>query len=173
MIENMIFEIGEDPCPTINWTGKLSEQEINLSTEKLYCYTAACGYKIELVHNCHTRIDHSLRTIFINSAYGRQRIYYVLLHEIGHMVLNLKNTLSNGEIMPYVLNYPGLADKKMAAQRTSSRRYAITLIHEELDAWRKGIDIAHALQLPLSTFEYTELASKSVATYVSAAYKYC
>jgi len=169
----MVFEAGTDPCPTINWNEDITDEQAEDSLGKLVGYVAGCGYSVEFSHRCHARISHATRTIHIDSSKGLKKMYYVLLHESAHMIINLKNTLPNGDVTPYVFLYPGLSNRKMSAQPLDTNRYMVSLVHEELDAWRKGADLAHVLQLPLDMYRYTQLAYKAVGTYIKAASEYC
>lgn len=173
MIDNMIFEPGEDPCPTVNWGNGTPEDSLKDNLEKLVGYAEACGYSVEFKWGCHTRHSPMDRTIYINSAYGLKRQYYILLHEISHMVLHLKNTQSDGNEFPYIMHYPGLANKKMKPQKEDSLRHMVCLVHEELDAWRKGIDLAHVLQLELDMYDYSQMAYRAAGTYIKAAAEFC
>lgn len=173
MIENMVFEVGEDPCPTVNWGEGVTDSEAKESIEKLLGFISACGYSVEFERGCHSCINHENRTIYVNSAYGFKRMYYILLHETAHMVMLLRHTLPNSDTSPYIFLYSGYANKKMAQQPMKTNRFLVAQVHEELDAWRKGIDIAHALQMPLDMYAYTQLAYQAAGTYIKAAARYC
>lgn len=173
MIDNMVFEVGVDPCPTISWGAPISEDEMFSNIEKLMGYVEACGYSVEFKHGCYTRCSHQDRTIYINSALGLRKKFYILLHESAHMIMHLKSVQEDGNEFPYIMLYPGLANKRMAATKVESMRHMVALVHEELDAWRKGIDLAHVLQLELDMYDYTQLAYKSAGTYIKAASEFC
>lgn len=173
MIENMTFEVGVDPCPTIGWNSPVSEDIMISNIEKLLGYVESCDYTVSFEHGCYTRCSHPDRTIYINSAFGVRKKFYLLLHEASHMIMHLKNRQEDGNEFPYIMLYPGLADRKMRATRTDSLRHMVCLVHEELDAWRKGIDLAHVLQLEMDMYDYTQLAYKASGTYIKAASEYC
>lgn len=174
MIENMVFGTDDDPCPTISWCSPEPNDSYYQNIEKLISYVEACGYSVEFRDDPYSCCDHSDRTIYIQSRLGEKRKYYVLLHEIGHMIYALRYiNMETGDPTGYIMQYQGIASKNMSKQREASRRFRVAQVHEELDAWRKGIDLAHVLQLELNAYDYMDLAYRSVGTYIKAAAEFC
>ena len=170
----MVFEFGQDPCPTISWCSPESDGSYRESIEKLISYVESCGYSVEFRNDPYSCCDHADKTIYIQSRLGEKRKYYVLLHEIGHMIYALRYiNMETGDPIGYIMQYQGIASKNMSKQRETSRRFRVAQVHEELDAWRKGMDLAHTLQLELNAYDYMDLAYRSVGTYIKAASEYC
>jgi hypothetical protein len=165
MIENMVFD-DEDPCPTVNWAEGLSDEEAQESLEKVISFVEACGYSVEFGYNYDPICSFQNYTIYLSSRPSIQNTLYILLHEASHMVYHLKYGFEQ-----YMWNYPYFATKGGNPAKRDSKRGAFGMLHEEMDAWRKGIDIAHALQIKLDAFAYSKAAVNYLSSYVKFAHE--
>jgi hypothetical protein len=115
----------------------------------------------------------------MNSRLSLKKLYHVLLHESGHVVIN-QDMISEEDHTEYLLNYPGNVNKNTEAYiaegdnehkltKKDHRRYMVSLIHEECDAWRKGLDIAAMLELPLNLYDFYSDATTGIESYILAA----
>jgi len=179
LITEIKFKKGKDACPTIEWRRKMSDEEFKTATEKVVCFAASTG--VEVKFSSRYRCTHKVcdKIIYMNSRMKPSKTYYILLHEMGHSVIQSYMTKGQDH-SEYMLNYPGNVDENTMCytaeggrehllSKKDQRRRNITIIHEELDAWRKGIDIAAILQLPLSLYDYYSMATKGVESYVVGA----
>ena len=179
MITEMVFEKGGDPCPTVEWQREMSKDECYRGIEKVVSFCASMGVEVEFGYNKTCTHMISKKIIAMNTRLSPCKMFYVLLHEAGHAVLHETMT-ADSDHTEFMLNYPGNVNKDNKAyvaegdrehrlSRKDRRRYMITLIHEELDAWRKGIDIAAMLELPLNLYDYYSQATEGVESYVAGA----
>lgn len=167
MINEMSFEKDHDPCPSVEWDNNFDESVVKSALEKLISFSEGEGVEVVITHNEKSRYSPEQNIIFLNAKYGVRRMYYTLLHELGHFSI-FKNLWDGEDGTAYLIHYPGFVGKSSVPYSKNGykfKRFWFSRIHEELDAWRKGIDIAAMLMLPLSLYEYTDRASKSVFTY--------
>jgi|GEM_PF-2610111 hypothetical protein len=179
MITTMSFKAGTDPCPTVSWGGNYSNEQLQDGIEKLVSFCASKG--VEVRFGTRERCSHAigLKLITMNSRLSLKKLYHVLLHESGHVVIN-QDMISEEDHTEYLLNYPGNVNKNTEAYiaegdnehkltKKDHRRYMVSLIHEECDAWRKGLDIAAMLELPLNLYDFYSDATTGIESYILAA----
>lgn len=179
MITEMNFEYGTDPCPTIEWNREMTAEDYMECIERVLSFCSSLGVEVELSYNGLCTYKTTESKITMNTRYGLKKFYHVLLHEAGHMLIN-EEMIDRDNHTQFLINYPGNVDKNSKAYageggrehkltKLDRRRRMITMIHEELDAWRKGLDIAHMLGLPLSLYDYYSDATRGVESYVFGA----
>ena len=101
--------------------------------------------------------------ITINTHYGLENRLYALLHECGHLLL------TNNE-KSYVKKYPSSARMWYYTRNRrieNSKKYKVDVISEEIDAWRKGREIAKRLNIYVDDKNYYSLMTDCVYTYIS------
>lgn len=176
MITEIDFDTDEDPCPTIEWKRETTDDEFITGIEKLTSLCASYGIDVDFGYNNSCTHHSGQNKISMNNRFKPQRLFYVLLHETGHMVIN-KAMCRGKNHTEFLLNYPGNVDRnnkcytaeggrESKLSKKDQRRRMVTIVHEELDAWRKGIDIAAMLELPLDLYEYYSVATKGVESYI-------
>lgn len=177
MLTEMQFVEGEDPCPSIEWHKKMTDEEYEHAIERLLSLCGDYGVEIERTNEFRSTFNPFDKVLTLSTRYGLKKTYFKLLHEIGHVLVGQElGLLGEDDPSGYFIHYPGFVGRSGVPHRTTKmsmkdfKRSTFSIIHEELDAWRKGIDIAHMLELPLGLHDYWEHASESVETYVHA---YC
>jgi hypothetical protein len=196
MITDMKFVQGVDPCPTVKWNEEVPEFETEAALEKLISYVSQQGVEVTFDSAEPFHFSHQSRSINLTFLGGLS--YYIMLHEVGHMmnyydnVLPSSNDPKDTNETPFFLHYPGyIAEdgdpvrgdfaarsgiarlhEEMDAWRKGIDVAALLSLHEEMDAWRKGIDVAALLSLPLSLWHYTEFSTYKLEGYVRALEKW-
>ena len=69
--------------------------------------------------------------ITINRRQNWRGRYYALMHELGHLIVNKDKN--------YVETFYPLGKKSILDARPNSKKYYISLVFEELDAWKIGL----------------------------------
>lgn len=171
MITEMDFE-ADDPCPTIKWDEDFSESQLKEALEATISFATSEGVEVIFGYNLESTWSWKNNAIFINSRLGVERMYYTMLHELGHYLV-YRDLRDEENPTPYMLHYPGFVGRhsRFYAKNKglSSKRFWFSRIHEEMDAWRKGMDVATMLDIPLSLYAYIDRASRGVDTYMEAA----
>ena len=118
---------------------------------------------------CHVDFDYCTRDeyrpadklITISTRQGLENQLYSLLHECGHLLL------ANNELS-YAKKYPSSAKLwyKNSPKLAKSHKYKVDVVAEEIDAWRKGRELAERLDLYIDDEKYYSIMAKCVWSYI-------
>jgi len=141
---------------------KLKQQLFEVGIEELIEWTNKKGYSIDFDYCVQDELRPGDKMITINTRQGREKQLYALLHECGHLILG-----NNEEL--YAKKYP--SSNKMAYCNSNKRlersdKYKVDILAEEIDAWRKGKDLAKRLGIYIDEDNYYSVTSKCVYSYV-------
>jgi len=105
------------------------------------------------------------KVIKINIKCKLENQLYTLLHECGHLLLYKNKN--------YKKQYPYSFKVDMKLNRNKRlmkvHRYQVDLISEEIDAWRKGKELAKRLRIYINEDNYNNEMAKYVFTYINGA----
>lgn len=104
----------------------------------------------------------SLSLISINNSQNYKNRTYTLLHEIGHIEI-YKNR--NEWQKSFSIFSSDCTDGRVKR----SKKYQVSLIAEEIDAWRIGMSIAEEVGIFIDKEEYINMMNSCVFTYISSA----
>lgn len=106
------------------------------------------------------------RTIRINVRSRPREQYHILLHECGHIIVDL-STAAHTE-GKYACGYEQVSDLKDPKQRkiNVTFKHRIDVIAEEIDAWHAGKKLANRLDLVLDQDAYDSSRARALKTYV-------
>lgn len=173
MITEMCFVEGEDPCPSVKWHLAMTEEEYTNAIEKLLSLCGSYGIEVQRTNESFCNFDPFNNVISLSTLFGLKKTYFKLLHEVGHALNDSHlGLLGDDDPCAYFIHYPGyvaksgIPHKRHSISLSDYKRSFVSVLHEELDAWRKGIDVAHMIGLPLSLYEYWKHASECVESYI-------
>ena len=143
---------------------KLNKRTFETAIDKLINWTHKKGYSIDFDYCVRDEFRPEDNLITVSQRQGLEKQLYSLLHECGHLIL------SNNEEL-YAKKYPFSA--KMESLNGNKRiersvKYKVDVLSEEIDAWRKGKDLAKRLKININEESYYSLMSKCVYTYIKA-----
>jgi len=100
--------------------------------------------------------------ITISTRFGEEKQLYAFLHECGHLLLGKdeKN---------YTKKYPSSAKMwqfNSNKRLERSKKYKVDVVSEEIDAWRKGKEIAKRLDIHVNDENYYSFMSECVYGYI-------
>ena len=142
---------------------KLKKQAFESGIEELIDWTDKKGYSIDFDYCVRDEFHPADKIITISLRQGSENRLYSLLHECGHLILN------NNEAL-YAKKYP--SSMKMAYCNNSNKRlerspkYKVDVLTEEIDAWRKGKELANRLEIYIDEDNYYSIMAKCVYTYI-------
>ena len=122
-----------------------------------------CGYRVVCETKADDSIDFEHKTIYINSANWAECRYYTLLHECGHLLID--NTSESFERYVPCPRYAYSTD----GRTTKTDAYKVSLIAEEIDAWKRGLRLADRLGLPVNRKKFDAEMARSVMSYIEEA----
>ena len=130
--------------------------------EKLIEWTNKKNFDVHFGHCLTDEYRPADRLITISTRFGEEKQLYAFLHECGHLLLG-KDEKS------YTKKYPSSAkmwefnsNKKLER----SKKYKVDVVSEEIDAWRKGKEIAKRLDIYVNDENYYSLMSECVYGYI-------
>ena len=122
------------------------------------------GYKIVSAPGEEDRVEMSgdILTIFINSSCWPETRFYTLLHELGHIIISEDPKSFISENPMYVHASATFND----GRKERAKAYRVSLISEEIEAWRIGKRMATSLGLYLDDKKYNKHMTESVMSYI-------
>lgn len=99
------------------------------------------------------------KRIVIGDHHSNEICLYCLLHEMGHHIVMNKKTYSE----EYSTIYETFSK--------SSKTYKITILQEELDAWKEGLKLSKRLNISIDRRKFEITKSRCIATYLTWAEK--
>ena len=121
------------------------------------------GLTVEFGRNLEDQYLADDRLIKINTANSREHRFYALLHECGHYLI-MKTSSNFVRDMPMYKGFYGGADGRTAR----SKAYHVSLVAEEIEAWRRGRALARRLDLSIDNERYDNLMAKCVYSYIKS-----
>jgi len=131
--------------------------------DKLVKWAESKGYTVVCETSADDRIEFDTKTIYVNSYNWPERRYYTLLHECGHLLID-KTSDSFTKYLPCPL-YAYSIDQRT----TKTDAYKVSLLAEEIDAWRRGLRLAARLKLPVNRKKFDQEMATSVMSYIEEA----
>ena len=141
---------------------KLKKQAFEPGIEELIDWTHKKGHSIEFSYCVQDEFRGEDNMITISLRQGIENQLYSLLHECGHLILHNNENL-------YEKKYPSSA--KMSYFTSNKRlerspKYKVDVLAEEIDALRKGKDLAKRLEIYIDEDSYYSVMAKCVYSYI-------
>ena len=141
----------------------MKNKEYEEALNKLDAWAFRRGFEICRGFGLDAYIHEEKHIVFNTLIKSKKNKLYSLLHECGHaLAFNSKG---------YKNNFPTLAAMRFKDSKVNKRRnaYKCEVIAEELDAWRRGLNLAGRLKINLNKEDYNNYASRWVMTYIREA----
>lgn len=122
------------------------------------------GYKLVFETDAEDRVefDEGHMTVYINSRNHPETRFYTLVHEIGHIIIG-ENWGAFESDNPMYCFSPERTDD---ARRHRSHAYRVSLISEEIEAWKRGRQFARSMGLFINDDKYDKHMTQNVMTYI-------
>ncbi len=102
------------------------------------------------------------RVMYINSRNHPETRFYTVLHELGHIIVWSNSDDFKAE-MPMYVHSP---DIPCDGRRERGKAYRVSLIAEEIEAWKLGRRFAIAQGLWINNEKYHKHMTDAVMTYI-------
>ena len=144
-----------------NISKKLQNAIFQDSIEELVKWVNKKGFSVDFGYCVQDEMRPADKLITVSTRQSKENQLYSFLHECGHLILS-KNEKS------YRKKYPSTAKlwDKDNYNLQNSHKYKVDTVAEEIDAWRKGLEIAKRLNLYVDEEKYYNLTTKYVWTYI-------
>jgi len=121
------------------------------------------GYVVLLLPDEEDRVCFVDRCIYINSRKHPETKFYTLLHELGHVLVAMDWVNFNSDHPMYV-HSPG---EPYDGRKARSKSYRVSLISEEIEAWRLGRRFAKSLGLHINDSKYDKSMTEAIMSYIN------
>jgi hypothetical protein len=140
---------------------KIKDKINKMSLDVLESWALKKGVQIDFDYCTRDEYRPSDKLITISTRQGLENQLHALLHECGHLLL------ANNELS-YAKKYPSSAKLwyKDNKKLVKSHKYKVDVISEEIDAWRKGKELADRLDLYIDEGRYYSIMTKCVWSYI-------
>ena len=121
------------------------------------------GWSLDVDYVNKDEMFYDSKEVFINSRQSLENQLYSLLHECGHILVQ-RNKSS------YEKNFPVSSRMSKAPknfkQIQKTKKYKFDALYEEIEAWKRGKNLANRLGVHFNEKKYNELASDCVYSYM-------
>jgi hypothetical protein len=135
------------------WTLQFTELEIWL-LEKGYC--------LEIANDVVDCVYLKEKIVCIQARSGAENRYYSLLHECGH-ILVAQGSEQWARDMPMYAQDPTVWTD---ARRRRSKKYKVSVVAEEIEAWKRGRRMAKKMEHYIDNDSYNKLMADCVYSYI-------
>ena len=106
------------------------------------------------------RIEFDERAVYLNSRLHPETRFYTLLHELGHLDIFVNGAQQFQDEHPmYIQHQDG--------RSPNGKAYRVSLLAEELEAWRRGRRIARQEGMIIDDFKYDKMMTDCVMSYIN------
>lgn len=135
---------------------KYNSVDWKAQTEKVARFCKRRGFSVKFQKNKHenSTICFVENEILIHNGSTQERVFYSLLHEVGHLLIH-----ENAQL--YAQN-TGFVFNNFSRQSLTTK---IGEVEEEFDAWRQGYKKAKKMRLKVDRLEYEKLKASYLSTY--------
>lgn len=125
----------------------------------LYCM----GYFVEEETDEDDRVCFESKCVYINSRKHPETKFYTLLHELGHVLVSMDWIKFKSENPMYVHS----PDRTIDGRQARTRAYRVSLVSEELEAWKLGRRFANSLDMFIDDEKYNKHMSSAIMSYIN------
>lgn len=121
-------------------------------------YCRGKGWEVEYVSRSDPNADSAIihkNKVLIKKERSNELTFYILLHEIGHMMLCQNSRM-------YEERYNAVFE----AFHSASITHKVKRVEEELDAWKTGFKLSKRLKLYVNRRRFEQIKSRCVTTYL-------
>jgi hypothetical protein len=141
--------------------GKLKQKLFKLGISSAVDWAEKKGVVVEFDYCVQDEYRAADNLITISTRQRTENQLYSLLHECGHLALD-KNPKLYSKRFPTSMK---LAIKNNKALERS-KKYKVDVMAEEIDAWRKGREIAHRLDIYVDDEKYYNIQTECLYGYI-------
>ena len=121
------------------------------------------GYDIIYDKDVEDRVEFESRLVFINSRNHPENKFYTLLHEIGHILVGEDWPTFQADHPMYVHSPEG---PLLDGRHERSHAYRVSLVSEEIEAWKRGRRFAQSLSLYIDNEKYDKHMTLNIMSYI-------
>jgi hypothetical protein len=143
----------------------LTKEEWNFQFFEIEKWLSSKGYEVLQEPDVEDSIMWETKTVHINSRKHSESKYYTLLHESGHLLI------ANG-MKQWAKDVPMYAES-VDERVMNSRAYGVSLIAEEIEAWKRGRRLGKRFNHYINDEKYDNTFTQCVFSYVVSVVEGC
>ena len=124
-------------------------------------WLASKGYQVIQKTDAEDSIVWEDKTVYIDSRNHSESRFYTLLHECGHLLIQQTSKQWAKDVPMYCW--------KEDARVERSKAYRVSLVAEEIEAWKRGRRLSNKLGLYINDEKYDKMITECVFTYIEDA----
>jgi hypothetical protein len=136
----------------------LTKKFWELQAQKISKWLSKKGYHISYVTDVEDQVDFDAKIVHICSRNHAESRFYTLLHECGHILIRDSWRQFAKEHPTYAASGDGRCAR--------SKAYRVSLIAEEIDAWKRGRRLANRLGLFVRDHRYDSIMTECLTGYI-------
>lgn len=118
-------------------------------------------YKVVCYTDADDRLDFETKTIYVDSRQHAESRFYTLLHECGHLLISQTASQFAADHPMYAFSCDNRSSK--------SKAYQVSLVAEEIEAWKRGRRLAKRLNLKVNDTKFDRIMTDCVLSYIADA----
>lgn len=119
------------------------------------------GYDVVCYTDADDKLEFEEKRIHIDSRQHAENRFYTLIHECGHLLISqTANQFQKDHPM-----YATSSDSR----RCRSKAYQVSLIAEEIEAWKRGRRLANRMGLFINDNKFDRIMTNCVMSYIADA----
>jgi hypothetical protein len=138
----------------------MTKQDWEFQIGHIEGWLAEHGYELVQATDEEDQVELAAGVVRINSRQHPETRFYTLLHEAGHVDIFKNGAAEFADEHPM---YVQAEDGRSA----NSKAFRVSLLAEELEAWRIGRRLAHAEDLFIDDAKFDKLMANCVMTYIN------
>jgi glycosyltransferase involved in cell wall biosynthesis len=119
------------------------------------------GYDVNCYTDADDRLDFEEKIIHIDSRQHAESRFYTLLHECGHLLISQTASQFQKDHPMYAMSCD--------FRKSRSKAYQVSLVAEEIEAWKRGRRLAKRLNLHVDDLKLDRLMTDCVMSYIADA----
>jgi len=140
---------------------RMNKSKWNKQFKEVESWLTHKGYKISQYTDAEDSIQWGNKTVYINSRNHPETRYYTLLHECGHLLISQTARQWSKDVPMYA----SVEDARVER----SKAYRVSLVAEEIEAWKRGRRLAKKLNHYIDNDKYDKQITENVFSYIEAA----
>ena len=119
------------------------------------------GYRVTCYTDADDKLEFEEKQIHIDSRQHAESRFYTLLHECGHLLISQTANQFQKDHPMYAMSCD--------VRRYRSKAYQVSLVAEEIEAWKRGRRLANRLGLQINDAKFDRLMTDCVMSYIADA----
>jgi hypothetical protein len=129
--------------------------------DELCSWIESKGYRVTCYTDADDKLEFEEKQIHIDSRQHAESRFYTLLHECGHLLISQTANQFQKDHPMYAMSCD--------VRRYKSKAYQVSLVAEEIEAWKRGRRLGQRLGLQINDAKFDRIMTDCVMSYIADA----